>query len=427
MTLLLDSAYVLGALLLGAPYLLVRAVRRRPMAPPLRRLGFVDPPRPGSSPVIWVHAVSVGEVRAVRSLLEGLAGLGRPLLTCTTVTGLQVARGLYPDVDVRESPFDLSFAVRRFMRRVRPELVVLVELELWPNHLRILASRRIPVVVVNGKLSPRSAAGYRRLLRIMPAFLDGVRHFLMQSEEHAARLRGLGIPEARISVTGNVKFDNVRFRDPGPERGRLRDEHGLDRGAFVFVAGSTHPGEEEALLDAALLVREQVPGLRVVLAPRHPGRVRDVLECVRHKGLRPGLRSRPGEGRDPEVLVVDTMGELPILYGLGDAAFVGGTLVPVGGHNVLEPAEVGVPLLVGPHLHTVAETAEALRAAGALQVVRGPSELASRLLELVREPRAARRASAGARAVIDAHRGSVGRTLSVLQPLLVDGENPKDV
>jgi 3-deoxy-D-manno-octulosonic-acid transferase len=416
-TLPLDILYLLGALVVGPFYLLSRLLRRKRLASPWRRLGFVDRLPRGEGPVIWIHAVSVGESLAIRSLVGELQRSVEgaiPVITCTTATGLEVARKTYPGLHVLESPYDLGCAIRRFLSRVRPDLLVLVEVELWPNQLAIHRRRRIPVVVVNGKLSEESTRGYRRLQRIMPGFLKGISAFLMQNELYGSRLETLGVPRERIEVVGNLKFDNARTRDPSEVRQRLRSEHGFGEGAAILLAGSTHKGEEDTLLQAAARIRADLPGFRLVLAPRHPERVSEVLEAAGATGWTCGVRSRPQEPRNPAVLVIDTMGELSTLYGLADLAFVGGTLAPVGGHNLLEPAELGLPILVGPHLHTVRETADALQAGGALQVVRSAEELACSVLEFLRNQEKVKRAADAAHAVIEAHRGSVGRTLEVI-------------
>lgn len=414
---LLDALYVLGAVLIGPFYLLSRLLKRKRLASPRRRLGFVDPVEDDGRAVVWVHGVSVGEVLASRSLVAGIDD-ARVVVTSTTVTGLEVARKTYGDRHVRECPYDLSFAVRRFLARVRPRVLMLMELELWPNLLASCRRAGIPVVVANGKMSEGSVRGYRFVQRVLPRFLDGVTAFLMQDRVYADRLRLLGVPEDRIEVTGNVKFDNVEFDATRPTRAPLRAEHGFRDDAPIAIFGSTHPGEEAPILDACVAVAAAVPGFRVVLAPRHPERVPDVARLVERSGMAVGLRSRRSDVVDPTCLVVDTMGELSSLYGLADVAFVGGTLVDVGGHNLLEPASLGLPLVVGPHLHTVRETADDLEAAGALEVVPGPDALADVLIRLLTDADARARAADGARSVIGRHKGSAGRTISRLTQFL---------
>jgi 3-deoxy-D-manno-octulosonic-acid transferase len=268
---------------------------------------------------------------------------------------------------------------------------------------------------MNAKMSPSSHRGYRRLLRLWPRFLEPVAAWLAQSEAHADRIRTLGVPAERVRVCGNVKFDNVVERDAAPDRARLRREHGFDPAAKIIVAGSTHRGEESALLAAFGAIREGLPELRLVLCPRHRERISEVAELVRRNpAWELGFRTSPSATRDPDVLVVDSMGELSMLYALADVAYVGGTLVPIGGHNLLEPASLGLPIVVGRHLDTVLETAAALRDAGALVRVEDEAGLPRAFADLLRDPRAGVLAAQGAREVIRAHRGSVARTMDVI-------------
>jgi 3-deoxy-D-manno-octulosonic-acid transferase len=276
------------------------------------------------------------------------------------------------------------------------------------------------VVVVNGKISESSARGYRRLGRFIPGFpAGGVARFQVQDEVYAARLRGLGIPGSKIEVAGNLKFDNASIQDPAERRKRLRAAHGFPPDAPILVAGSTHPGEEPLLLDALRRLDGRGLGIRLVLAPRHPERIPELVELCRREGLDWGLRSAVAPG-DPEVLLVDTLGELHNLYALADLAFVGGTLVPVGGHNLLEPASLGLPLVVGPHLDTVREMAAVLAEAGVLTVLPAgdPDSITETLLTLFRDPDARHRAAAGAARVIAANRGGVERAASAVAEVL---------
>ena len=426
-TLPLDLAYVLLALVTLPVLLPLRWLRGKRLASPRRRLGFVPPPAGPPGPVVWFHAVSVGETLALRSLVEALRRARpevRPVITCTTTTGLEVARSSFRDLPVLECPYDLGGALRRFVGRVRPAMLVLVEVEFWPNMLGVLRRRGIPVLVVNGRLSARSARGYRWLVRVMPRFLAGIRAFLVQETHHAERLRSLGIPEERIQVAGNLKADNLDQAEIREVRRRLRREHGFAEGVPVLVAGSTHPGEEESLLDALERVRKQVPDLRLVLVPRHPERTADVLDTVRSRGLRVDLRSRRNPS-DPEVLLVDTLGELSTLYGLADITFVGGTLVPVGGHNLLEPAAHGLPVLTGPHLEAVRGLADELEAAGVLTQVTDAAALARETVRILEDPTRRVRAAEGARMVLQTGRGATERTLGVLLDLLDESEKER--
>lgn len=417
-TLLVDFLYVLVFAVAGGPYWIWRKWKRKRSASFRRRL-FGSGPIPGTEHgTIWVHAVSVGEVLAVRTLIarakEAFPDLPI-ILTVTTATGLSVARSTYPGLSVLEAPFDLSFALRRFQKRTNPKLLLLAELELWPNQLQTLGRAGVPVIVANAKMSLRSARGYRRVLWIWKGFLRPVTMFLAQDEVYAGRIEALGVAGERVQVAGNLKFDNVRRTSPAADRRKLRAQHGFSDSARILVAGSTHAGEEELILAHAKHCRALMQEFRLVLAPRHPERVSEVSELCRSAfGDRIGFRSRAREVLDPDVLVVDTIGELSVLYALGEAALVGGSFVPVGGHNILEPAGFGLPILCGTHLDTVKDAATALKDAGVLRVVEDQALLGDEILRLLRDPAALAETESRAHAVLLKHQGSVNRTLRAI-------------
>lgn len=415
----LDLVYGLGLLLLGAPLLLLRKLRGKRTVPLRDRLGHVPGPI-AATPRIWVHGVSVGEVLAAKGLVGGLAARhpqDEIVVTTTTATGLDVARRSYPEHRVLPAPVDLSFAVRRFLVRLRPRLLVLMELELWPHLLAECARAGVPVVVANAKISERSARGYRRLGPLGRRMLGRVQAFLAQEASFAERFRALGVAPERVVVAGNLKVGNLRFEDPSPRRARLREEHGFSPEARLLVAGSTHPGEEAAWLAVLERLRGRIPDLRLILVPRHPERLKEVETSCRSRSERVGFRTRPLDPPDPEVLIVDTMGELGDLYAVADLAFVGGTLAPIGGHNPLEPARFGLPTLVGPHVHTVRETVRWLEEAEVLHRVT-EDVLPERVEALLDDARAAARARTGARRVLAAHADSLERTLRALDEVL---------
>jgi 3-deoxy-D-manno-octulosonic-acid transferase len=423
---LLDLGYLAMALPGAGPWYLWRRLRRRPAVPPWRRLG------PGleagsSRGGVWIHAVSVGETLAARGLIGRLRadprGLG-PALTVTTATGLETARRTFAGLPVLPAPLDLSFAVRRVLAALRPRMLVLMEMELWPNLVRTAAGAGIPVVVANARLRERSLPRYRWLFRLFPGMRDGVRRWLVQDAEHAQRLRALGVDAASVRVTGNLKFDNSPPVDPTALRWELRARHGLGEHARILVLGSTHEGEEEQLLDALAPELRLHGDLRLVLAPRHPGRVAPVARSARSRGLGVGFWSRPGDPPDPQVLVVDTMGELARIYAVGDAVFGGGTLVPVGGHNLLEPASLGLPIVTGPHLGGVRAVAEELRSAGALVSASNAAEAAARALAWLADAPGRRAAGLAAQGVLARHQGALDRTMQELDEVLRDPPSP---
>ncbi len=334
------------------------------------RLGFWRRPlRPAD---VWIHAVSVGEVQAMQPLIREL--LSREpavevMVTTTTPTGARRLRALFGErVQHAFTPYDLGWIMRRFLDRVRPRLVMVVETEIWPNMLNSCAARDIPVILANARMSVRSARGYARLGRFTAQTLRRFAWIAAQSEADAQRFIALGAVESRVQVTGSIKFD---VRLPASLRDRaevMRRDWGINRP--VWVAASTHEGEEEPLLALQRRLRRQFDDLLLVLVPRHPERFERVAALVRREGL-PMLRRSEVRTCDAlcSVYLVDSMGELPLFLAAADAAFIGGSLVPVGGHNLLEAAALAVPVAIGPHCFNFAEISRRLVAeGGAVQV-----------------------------------------------------------
>ena len=372
---------------------------------------------------IWVHAVSVGEVLAARPLIESLKarfpGL-RVFLSTTTMTGNAVARKSVRGTDgLFYAPFDWPGPVRKALATLNPALLLLVETEIWPNLIHEARAKGTRVAVVNGRISPRSFARYRLVRRWLESVLHDVDLFLMQAESHAERVRRIGAPAERVRVTGNLKFDAAEApRAPGRLVRLLLDGHRRDHP--MWVAGSTVTGEEELVLRAFHRVRERLPETRLVLAPRHPERFSEVPALIEAAGFRCLRRSEldPGRWRGGEVLLLDTMGELAQIYPLATVVFVGGSLVPSGGHNILEPAVAGKPIVVGPHMENFQEIADQFLAEGAMVQVRSAEELAREVESLLSDE--VRRKSLGARArsLIERNRGALGRTLDALGSLV---------
>ena len=412
-----------AALIAAAPSALYRRVSRGVPLRLAQRLGYG--PRREGRPCGWVHAVSVGESIAATPIVEGIRRL-RPdlplVVTTVTETGARVVADRFGrSVQHRFFPLDLPGAARRAIGAIDPAFLVCMETELWPNVLRALAQRRVPVMIANGRVSDRSYPRYRAVRRFLGPVLADVRVFAMQSEEDARRILALGAPPERVFVTGNVKHDAA---PPAPEGGRgWRERLGLVAGAPVWIAGSTHRGEDEVLLRAHAKVRGDVPGLTLIVAPRHPERAGEVCGLVRAHGFEPVLRTALGGPRgDGAVVIVDTVGELASMYAAADAVFVGGSLVEAGGHNVLEPAAHGKPVLVGPHTENFREAAALLLDGGGGQLVKDADELAATLSRWLTDAALRGTVGSAARAAAAARPGAVRETLALIQRFLLPSE-----
>lgn len=375
-----------------------------------------------AAPSIWVHAVSVGEVQAAAPLVRALRTRYPDIpLTLTTVTptGAARARALFGDaVDVRHLPYDLPGSVRRFFARVQPRVAVILETELWPNLYRACGKRGIPLVLASARISPRSVGRYRMLAGLFRETLSHGIVIAAQGEGDAERFRAIGANPARTHVVGNLKFDLSMPADIHDRGLRRREAHATGE-RFLWVAGSTHEGEEAAALQAQrALEAAGVPNI-VVIAPRHPPRFEPVAAQLAALGA-VVVRSSSGAhaDRDTQVLLVDSLGELMDWYAAADAAFVGGSLVQVGGHNLLEPAALAVPTITGPQVFNAQEIADALVAEGAVEVVQDAAGLAQALLRLARDPAERARRGALGQALVERNRGTLQRLMTLLEPMV---------
>ena len=384
---------------------------------------------PGRRPSIWVHAVSVGEALAARPLLRGLRAAypeHRLVVSTTTATGQRVVRGFGGEVDaVCYAPFDFPPFVNRALDRIAPELFLVVDTEIWPNLLRACRRRGVAALIVNGRLSDRSFRRYCLARYCMRRVLADVGRVCVQTEEWGRRFVTLGADPARVTVTGSLKFDAVggpppASRSAAGDGDSLRAAFAFARQHSVLIAASTLRGEEEPVLRAFGRARRTVPAALLVIAPRHPERfdeAREVAECAGH---RVRMRSELAPGRDPgaDVVILNTLGELGRLFEIASAVFVGGSLVPAGGHNLIEPAAFGRAIVVGPHMENFADVTRAFLSRGAAIQVRDAGELEETLADLMRD--AGRRARLGdaARAIVEANRGATRRTLDVVAALL---------
>ena len=424
---LLYSALTLLVLLAASPYFLYQAFRHRKYLGSLsQRLGYLPVSlNLDGDPSIWIHAVSVGEVLAARPLLSELRARYprlRLFLSTTTRTGQELARRSLGDVDgVFYFPFDWTFTVRRTLDLVKPRIFLMMETEIWPNMLRECKRRGIKTVVVNGRISYRSFPRYRLVRGFFRHVLEDIDRFCVQGEETSRRLASLGADPARITVTGSLKFDSLGG-SPTPGRGpeRVLRFFRVPPARPVLVAGSTLRGEEDIVLRAFNRFRITSPNALLVIAARHPERFAEVERLCRQEGLSTVRRSELPIDADPraDAVVLDTIGELAQLYQVATVVFVGGSLVPAGGHNILEPALFGKPILIGAHMENFSEIAETFLSNGAAVQVHTAWQFEEELLSLMGDPVRRARVGAAAKALVEANRGAKERTLTAIAEVL---------
>jgi len=431
------SALLLAVLVLGAPYWLVRmATSGRYRAGLAGRLGWVPQQLRAAvaaarREVVWVHAVSVGEVMAAVQLIRELSTARPELLvvvSTTTATGQRLAKQRLPELPVFYLPLDFAFVVRRYLRVLRPRLLVLMESELWPNLMGQCFKAGVPMAVVNARVSDRSLPRYLRLRRLWRPLLAKISLFLAQSAETAERLVQIGAPAERVQVTGNLKYDLRESRESALVA-MLRPQ--LSVKARVIVCGSTLEGEERILLDLWPTVLATEPEAVMVLAPRHPDRFAAVAAMIGRSGFTVVRASEFKEQPRPvaagSIFLLDTIGDLAAVYSLGAVAFVGGSLVQAGGHNPLEPARFGVPVLMGPSFENFREIVDVLLAHNALRVV-SAATLAGTLIDMAhpinekqgneKQANEAQAMGERGREVFEAQAGATARTVRALVSLL---------
>ena len=442
---LLNAAYLL-ALLLAWPWLLCQAMFRGKYREGFaaKLLGRV-PPRQGNRPCVWLHAVSVGEVNLLAPLLVELErrhSAVECVVSVTTKAGYDLARKKYAPRTVFYCPLDFSWAVREALARLRPEVLLLAELELWPNLIRAARRRGVRVAVFNGRLSERSFRGYRRLRPLWRRVLADVDLVAAQSQQYADRFRQLGAAAARVRVTGSIKFDGARSDRGNADTRRLAALAGITDRDVVWLAGSTQAPEEQIVLAAYARLRAEFPRLRLVLVPRHPERFDSVARMLDSGGLpwvrrselddsklqRGGARSGPpcihgglsaGESSAfPPILLVDAVGELGAWWGTARVAFVGGSLGSRGGQNMIEPAAYGAAVCFGPNTRNFREVVAALLDRDAAAVVADGAELEAFVRRCLDDPAYADALGARARALVAEQLGATRRTVDLIEPLL---------
>jgi 3-deoxy-D-manno-octulosonic-acid transferase len=408
------------------PFIIMKLFWRGYKAPEYRarrleRLGLFKAPNLERS--IWVHAVSVGEVLAaepvIRALQKRFPERDIVITSMTPTSSEQIHKLFGGSVFHVYAPYDLPFMVNAFFRRIKPEFLIIMETELWPNMIHQARQKGCPVVIVNARLSARSANGYHRLKPAIGWMLNELSLVLCQNENDASRFRSLGISGGKIHVTGSVKYDlNI---DPGIHREGRMLRQSLRRSQPIWIAASTHEGEDARVLATHLQLREFFPDAVLILVPRHPERFDSAFSLSEQAGFITYRRTHESRiPKDVGVFVVDTMGELMNFYAASDIAFIGGSLVEVGGHNPIEPGALGLPILAGPHVFNFEAICEQLVSCGGMDVVQGEAKLLASLKQLMADPESARQRGQYALKEVNASKGAVNQVVDYLAPLLED-------
>lgn len=424
MTIIFDAIYLLLILTVGWPYLLYRRLTRGPSGASLREWFGLVPLRPVAGKCVWIHGVSLGEINATRSIVAELKRRSPEtvvVISSTTRTGLDAARRLYPARVVFRFPLDLSFVLRSALSRIRPTLLLLMELEIWPNLVEVCAKAGIPVLIANGRVTEERSMRRFRLpfvRSVARRMFRRLTYVSAQDETYAARFVELGVPAQRVQVTGSVKYDTAEIADRVDGQDSLAQELGIDPARPLLVAGSTGPGEEAILLDAYELLLPRFPDLQLAIIPRKPERFDDVARlivnrgfvCLRRSTGRPVFPERPRDPTaalpPPHIFLGDTIGELRKFYALATLTFVGRSLVPMGGSDVIEAAALAKPVLSGPHTENFSEAVALLSQAGGLRIVDSAQSLAEQSAALLDAPEARRSIGAAARDAVVSRQGA---------------------
>jgi 3-deoxy-D-manno-octulosonic-acid transferase len=364
---------------------------------------------------IWIHAVSVGEVLAVMGLIQKIKQAlptYQIVLSTVTKTGYKIAQDkIGNEVLLIYAPLDFSWATNRFVRAIDPAMYVLAETEIWPNLFTSLANNNVPIIQINGRISDKAFAWYKRVRFLLEPVLEHVAVFCMQSDDDADKIRGLGAAHERVNVVGNVKFDNAYEQKPFD-----KTKLGYAQNDFVFVAGSTHPGEERALLEILNSLRESYPSLRLLIAPRHIDRIQEIEGIIREIGFNPKKFSQLQEAINPhDVVIVDTIGHLQSLYQIASLVFVGKSLKGWGGQNILEPAYFGKAIIVGPNMQNFRHVLRLFLQDFALVQVKDQRALLIAVQDLLNGPHQLAVLGAAAKNVVAKNKGATDRTYQIIQ------------
>ncbi len=384
------------------------------------RLGCITLP-PGYHQPIWIHAVSVGEVVAATPIVTALRheypDVAIIMTTMTPTGAMQVVNSFADQVQHYYIFYDLPWFIRRFLKRATPRLAIIMETELWPNTLHILQQQQIPVILANARLSERSQRGYRRFAAITRTMLKQLSLVAAQSQQDGERYLSIGLPAEKLEITGNTKFDITASTELLSEAKKLRQNLGVERP--IWIAGSTHEGEEKQVLAAFAQIKTQLPQALLFLVPRHPDRFDQVQSLCQNQGYRIQRRSeqQPCQ-KETEIFIGDTMGELLLFYAAADVAFVGGSLVELGGHNMLEPALFGLPVITGPSLFNFADIGRLFIEGEAAVMVDGSDQLAQAVCRFLQHDDQRREYGERGQAIVAAHRGAVTAHMAIIKHFL---------
>lgn len=403
-------------------YLPVYLLRRKFHAGFYQRLGFLPANLKLDRP-IWVHAVSVGEAKAVMPLIEGLRTaypFKKFVISTVTATGNKIAASIAKEGDlVTYLPLDFSFIAARAVKLMNPSLFILAETEIWPNLIRVLAKKNIPVIIVNGRISDASFKGYLLVRPLASAILRKINLFCVQTERDSQRLSRLGVAPEKIRVTGNMKFDGAKISSGETKEGELRRAMGLQPADKILVAGSTHSPEEKIILGVYRSLSQRYPQLKLVIAPRHPERSAEVAKIASGFGFHSIFTSASSPRRvdceEKLVFIIDSIGKLPDFYAIADVVFVGGSLIKKGGQNILEPAALAKAVIFGEHMFNFRDIAELFIENKAAVMARGARELEKYILNFLDNPAEAKKIGERAKGLIFKNQGATAKTVELIK------------
>ncbi len=430
MPIIFDSIY-LTASVLGAPYILFKMLTsERHRSGLYQRFGIVSE-RTSKKPGIWIHGASVGEVITAKSIVEKI-DLEFPewetFISTTTNTGYSVAKQNFSGKPVFYFPVDLSWITRKVLRRIRPSCIILIELEIWPNFLVSVYEEGIPLIIVNGRISNKSFKAYRIISRISGAFYNSLTNkmntYCARTELDAQRFRDLGISSEQVFVTGTMKYDNIPTHINENSKNELADLFRIKDNDLVLIGGSTHEGEEEILLRIFERLSKTYPNLRLIIAPRHIERIKDVSRLIEKMGFFPLLKTEIEEpdykwqNAKKEIILIDTVGDLGKIYSLSSFVFVGKSLVPSGGQNMMEPAGLGKPVIFGPHTFNFKEEVDLLLRNEAAKMIETEDELCEAIEFFIKNPEAAKEMGLRAQGVVSEKRGATEKNMDIIREIL---------